>query len=88
MANVETLERFANAGLALRSAPTRIPSGGAVIAQNVFYGHKGSLNSRPGYTHHLPIALGAPISMVLQIDGRTLLVAGSQVDEEGDYSCE
>ena len=84
---METLERFENSGLVLNLSPTRLPPGAAMAARNAWFGHNGSINSRPGYRRLLEVSLAAPISMITQFDGRWLIVAGTDVDEEGEYSC-
>jgi hypothetical protein len=59
-----------------------------VIAQNVWFGAQGSLNSRPGYRRWLEVSMSAPIVMVTRVLGKVLIVGGTAVDEEGDYECE
>jgi len=84
----ESLERFSNAGLVLSTAPTRLPPGAGVVAQNVWFGRQGSLNSRPGYRRFLEVSMSAPVSMVTQFLGQVIIVGGVLVDVEGTHSCE
>jgi hypothetical protein len=58
-----------------------------MIAQNVWYGRSGSLNSRPGYRRWLEVSMAAPISMITQIGGQALMVGGLDVNVEGDADC-
>ena len=83
----ESLERFANAGLVLTTSPTRLPPGAGVIAQNVWFGRQGSLNSRPGYRRFLEVSMSAPISMVTKVLGQYIMVGGTAVNVEGDNNC-
>ena len=82
----ETLERFQNMGLALSVSPTRMPQGSALIAQNCWRGNMGSINSRPGYTRWINLAMGRPVTMLTQLGDRVLVVAGN-VEEQGSASC-
>jgi hypothetical protein len=73
-------------GLALSRSPVRMPAGSALIAQNCWRGPLGSINSRPGYTRWLNLAMDRPVTMLTRIGDRILVVAGN-VEEQGSASC-
>lgn len=80
MAFKEDLGRLDGAGLQLSASPTKIGREAAVVAQNTeFWPHR-TISKRQGYARWRDLRENFPITALVSMDGRFLIMAG-ELDE-------